>query len=286
VRLKGSVVVITGASSGIGEASALAFARKRANLVLGARRLDQLNAVAQKCRERGAPEVTVRRIDVGQRVEARAFVAAALRDHERIDVLVNNAGVGWMGRLHEMSDEKVDELVATNLKGMITTTQAALPSMLTRGRGVIINVSSVLGFRAAPYSSVYSATKHAVVGFSHALRGELSGTGVKVCVVYPASTETEFFAETEAPIGPQYPAWWVANAIVRTARFPRRDVMVLPYRFVHMTEPFVGGLLDHALGEARRKKSPNLIGTGLPPAEEERPTPARPPGAPPGAARS
>jgi len=286
VRLKASVVVITGASSGIGEAAALAFARKRANLVLGARRLDQLNAVAQKCRERGAPEVTVRRLDVGQRTEARAFVAAALRDHERIDVLVNNAGVGWMGRLHEMSDEKVDELVATNLKGMITTTQAALPSMLTRGRGVIINVSSVLGFRAAPYSSVYSATKHAVVGFSHALRGELSGTGVKVCVVYPASTETEFFAETEAPIGPQYPAWWVANAIVRTARFPRRDVMVLPYRFVHMTEPFVGGLLDHALGEARRKKSPNLIGTGLPPAVEEPTTPARPPGAPPGAARS
>jgi short-subunit dehydrogenase len=269
VRLKGAVVVITGASSGIGEAAALAFARKRSNLVLGARRLDELNTVAQKCRERGAPEVTVRRLDVGQRSEARAFVAAALRDHERIDVLVNNAGVGWMGRLHEMGDEKVDELVATNLRGTITTTQAALPSMLARGRGVIINVSSVLGFRAAPYSSVYSATKHAVVGFSHALRGELSGTGVKVCVVYPASTETGFFAETEAPIGPQYPAWWVANAIVRTARFPRRDVMVMPYRFVHMAEPFLGGLLDHALGEARRKRSPHLMGTGLPPAEEE-----------------
>jgi short-subunit dehydrogenase len=268
VRLKGAVVVITGASSGIGEASALAFAGKRANLVLGARRVEKLNAVAQKCRDRGAPEVTVRRVDIGQRVEARAFVAAALRDHERIDVLVNNAGVGWMGRLHEMSDEKVDELLATNLRGTITTTQAALPSMLTRGRGVVINVSSVLGFRAAPYSSVYSATKHAVVGFSHALRGELSGTGVKVCVVYPASTETEFFAQTEAPVGPQYPPWWVANAIVRTARFPRRDVMVLPYRLVHMAEPFVGGLLDHALGEARRKKSPHLVGTGLPPAEE------------------
>jgi len=268
VRLKGAVVVITGASSGIGEAAALAFAGKRANLVLGARRLDELNSVAQRCRERGAPEVTVRRLDVGQRVEARAFVAAALRDHERIDVLVNNAGVGWMGRLHEMGDEKVDEVMATNLKGTITTTQAALPSMLARGRGVIINVSSVVGFRAAPYSAVYSATKHAVVGFSHALRGELSGTGVKVCVVYPASTETGFFAETEAPIGPQYPAWWVANAIVRTARFPRRDVMVMPYRFVHISEPFLGGLLDHALGEARRKRSPNLMGSGVPPAEE------------------
>ena len=260
MRLKGAVVVITGASSGIGEAAALAFARRRANLVLGARRVEALNAVAQRCRDKGAPEVTVRRLDVSQRVEARAFVAAALRDHERIDVLVNNAGLGWMGRMHEMPEEKIDELIATNVKGVIA-------SMVQRRRGVIINVASVLGFRAAPYSAVYSATKHAVVGFSHALRGELSGTGVKVCVVYPASTETGFFAETEAPIGPQYPAWWVANAIVRTARFPRRDVMVLPYRLAHLAEPVFGGLLDHALGEARRMKSPH-VGASPPPADE------------------
>jgi short-subunit dehydrogenase len=213
--------------------------------------------------------VTVRRLDVSHRTEARAFVAAALRDHERIDVLVNNAGLGWVGRMHEMPDEKVDELVATNLRGLITTTQAALPSMLERHRGVVINVASTVGFRAAPYSAVYSATKHAVVGLSHALRGELSGTGVKVCVVYPASTQTEFFAETEPAIGPQYPAWWVANAIVRTASFPRRDVMVLPYRLVHMAEPFIGGLLDHTLGEARRMSSPTLLGPGAPPAEPD-----------------
>ena len=266
MRLKGAVVVITGASSGIGEASALAFARKKSNLVLGARRLDRLNAVAQRCRDAGAPEVTVRRLDVGQRADVRTFVAAALRDHERIDVLVNNAGLGWMGRVHEMPEEKVDELVATNLKGVITATQLALPSMIEQRRGVIINVSSVLGYRAGPYSAVYSATKHAVVGFSHALRGELSGTGVKVCVVYPSSTETEFFNETEAAIGPQYPAWWVARAIVRTARFPRRDVMMLPYRAVHLAEPVLGGLLDHAMGEARRKRSPHLAALPTAPA--------------------
>lgn len=277
MRLKEAVVVITGASSGIGEAAALAFARKRSNLVLGARRVDRLNAVAQKCREKGAPEVTVRRLDVGQRVEARAFVAAAMRDHERIDVLVNNAGLGWMGRMVEMPDEKVEELIATNLKGLIATTQAALPAMVARRRGVIINVSSVLGFRAAPYSAVYSATKHAIVGFSHALRGELSGTGVKVCVVYPGSTETEFFAETEAPVGPRYPSWWVANAIVRTARFPRRDVMVMPYRLAHIAEPVFGGLLDHAMGEARRMRSPHLAPGAIS---------AMPPEAPPGASRS
>ncbi len=262
MRLKGAVVAITGASSGIGEATALAFARQGSRLALGARRLERLNAVAQKCRDHGSPDVSTRRLDVGRRADARAFVAAAVRDHERIDILVNNAGVGWMGRFHEMPEEKVDELVATNLAGVIATTQAALPFMLDRRRGVIINVASVLGFRAAPYSAVYSATKYAVAGLSHALRGELSGTGVKVCVVYPASTKTEFFAATEAPIGPQYPASWVARLIVRTARFPRRDAIVLPYRLMHLAEPIFGGLIDHSMGEARRLKSPHLSGKG------------------------
>src|SRR5260370_1884357 len=121
--------------------------------------------------------------------------------------------------------------------------------MVAQRAGVIINVSSIAGVRAAPYSAVYSATKHAVAGLSHALRGELSGTGVKVCVVYPGVTGgTEFFAATERPVGPQYPATWVANLIVRTARFPRRDAMVAPIRAVHLSEPGFGGLIDHALG--------------------------------------
>src|SRR6266849_5920614 len=262
MRLKNAVVAITGASSGIGEATALEFARKGARLALGARRLDRLNAVAEKCRQKGSPDVSTRRLDVGRTADARAFVAAAIRDHERIDVLVNNAGLGWMGRLHEMPEEKVEELLATNLAGVIACTQAVLPSMLEKRHGVIINVASILGFRAAPYSAVYSATKHAVVGLSHALRGELSGTGVKVCVAYPASTKTEFFDHTEAPIGPQYPAAWVARLIVRTARFPRRDAIVLPYRLMHLAEPIFGGLIDHSMGEARRLKSPHLSGKG------------------------
>ncbi|HET7339522.1 MAG TPA: SDR family NAD(P)-dependent oxidoreductase, partial [Candidatus Dormibacteraeota bacterium] len=175
--MKGSVVVITGASSGIGEAAAIAFAKRGARLELGARRLDRLKAVAQKCRDAGSPDVNVRLLDVGQRASARAFIAAALRDHERLDVLLNNAGAGWSGRAHEMPEEKVDELIATNVKGVINTTQAALPWMVERRRGVIINVASVAGVRPSPYTAVYGATKHAVVGYSHALRGELSGTG-------------------------------------------------------------------------------------------------------------
>ena len=181
-----------------------------------------------------------------------------MRDHERLDVLINNAGVGWMGRAHQMPEEKVDELIATNLKGVLNTTQSALPWMLERRRGVIINVASVVGFRSSPYSAVYSATKHGVVGFSHALRGELSGTGVKVCVVYPGVTSgTEFFKDPDRAVGPQYPAWWVANLIVRTARYPRRDVMVFPLRLAQLAEPVFGGLMDHAIGEIRRRTVPD-----------------------------
>jgi NADP-dependent 3-hydroxy acid dehydrogenase YdfG len=253
------VVVITGASSGIGQATALAFARSGARLELCARRLDKLNAVAEMCRKAGSPEVNVRTVDVGQESQARAFIAAAIRDYERLDILVNNAGIGWFGPLQQMPEEKVDEMIATNLKGVINTTQAALPWMLERHRGVIINVASVAGFRASPYGAVYAATKHGVVGLSHALRGELSGTGVKVCVVYPHVTgETEFFEGGAKAIGPRYPAWWVANLIVRTARFPRRDAMVFPLRLAILAEPVLGGLMDHAIGEARRRISPQL----------------------------
>ena len=254
VRLKNSVILITGASSGIGEATALAFARKGARLALCSRRLQRLQDVAKRCREAGSPRVTTKRVDVSRRLEARGFIAAALRDFERADLLVNNAGVGWSGHFEEMPEDRARELVDTNILGLVWTTQAVLPPMIAARAGVIINVSSIAGVRATPYSALYSASKHAVTGLSHALRGELSGTGVKVCAVYPAVTATEFFSVSGGrALGPAYSAKWVANLIVRTARFPRRDAMVFPFRAAHLAEPFLGGLIDHAVGELRRK---------------------------------
>ena len=167
VRLKNAVVLVTGASSGIGESAALAFAGKGARLALCARRIDRLQDVAQRCRAAGSPAVTIRRVDVSRPVEARAFVSGALRDFESIDVLVNNAGSGWTGRLWEMPEEDVRQLVDTNLLGCVWTIQAVLPAMLAARRGVVINISSVAGFRASPYSALYSATKHALTGLSH-----------------------------------------------------------------------------------------------------------------------
>ena len=254
MRLKNSVVLVTGASSGIGEATALAFAAKGARLALCARRLDRLQAVAQRCREAGSPKVTTRRVDVSRRAEARAFVASAVRDFDRADVLVNNAGLGWSGPFVRMPEERARALVEVNILGLAWTAQAALEAMIAQRSGVVINVSSIAGVRATPYSALYSATKHAVTGLSHALRGELSGTGVKVCAVYPAVTRSEFFTVSGGQeVGPVYPASWVANLIVRTARFPRRDAMVFPFRAAHLVEPFLGGLIDHAVGEVRRQ---------------------------------
>ena len=265
-------MLVTGASSGIGEATALLLARKGARLALCARRLDRLQSVAERCRRLGAPTVTVRRADVGRRAEARAFVAGALRDFDRIDVLVNNAGVGWRGRLQEMSEEDAHRLVDTNLMGAVWTTQAALPSMLGANRGVIVNVGSVVGFRAMPYSAVYSATKHALTGLSHALRGELSGTGVKVSVVYPASTRTEWQQrlgeETQTSV-PAQSAGAVARTVVNAIRWPRRDVIVVPYRLAQLAEPLLGGPLDHALGEMRRRQSPALAEPPAAPSHED-----------------
>src|SRR2546423_11080719 len=256
--MKGAAVLVTGASSGIGEATAVAFARRRARLCLCARRLDRLQAVAERCREAGAPEVVIRKADVGRAAEARGFVATGLQHFDRIDVLVNNAGFGWRGRLTDMPEDQVQSLVGTNVKGAIWTTQAALPHMLAANSGVIINVASVVGFRAVPYSAVYSASKYALVGLSHALRGELSGTGVKVSVVYPGTTATEFFRGEEPGGLITHSPGWVARAIVRTARWPRRDVIIATYRVVQLVEPVGGGLLDHVLREARRRQNPRL----------------------------
>jgi short-subunit dehydrogenase len=257
IRLRGSVVLVTGASSGIGEATALAFARRKARLALCARRTDRLHTVAERCRRAGSPEVIIRKADLGQAADARAFVAAALQVFDRVDVLINNAGVGWRGRLVDMPEAEASELFATNVMGALWVTQAVLPSMLAARRGVIVNVSSVTGFRAVPYSAAYSASKYALTGLSHALRGELSGSGIKVSVVYPGSTRTEFAGGR--PLGPRVRRPdQVAATIVRTVRWPRRDVVAFPFRAGKFAEPFLGGLLDHFLGEMRRRQAPEL----------------------------
>jgi short-subunit dehydrogenase len=146
--------------------------------------------------------------------------------------------------------------------------------MVEAPSGLIINVGSVVGFRPVPYAAVYSATKPAITGLSHALRGELSGTGVKVSTVYPGTTITAFEGRRQRGRFSRTPDQ-VAKMIVRAVRRPRRDIIPFPYRLAALVEPFLGGLLDHAVGELERRqeRAPAAL-IPPPPADDRRPVPS------------
>jgi NADP-dependent 3-hydroxy acid dehydrogenase YdfG len=190
--IQGKVVAITGASSGIGEATALRLAEHGARLVLGARRTDRLETLAAKIRERGG-EVAVQSLDVTNREQCEAFVRRAVDSYGRLDVLVNNAGVMPLSR---MSDRKVDEwerMVDVNIKGVLFGIAAALPVMEAQRAGQIVNVSSVAGRQVFALAAVYCASKFAVHAVSEGLRQE--SDFLRVTVVAPGTTESEL-AET------------------------------------------------------------------------------------------
>ena len=178
------LVVITGASSGFGEATALAFARLGCRLVLGARRLDRLGAVAKRCGDATALE-----LDVTDLQSVEAFARAAGTP----DVLVNNAGLA-RGRdpIDKLRDEDIVAMVDTNVTGLLRVTRAFLPGMIARRKGHVINVGSYAAHGVYEGGVVYAPTKHAVRAISQAMRLDLSGTGLRVTEIDPGMAETEF----------------------------------------------------------------------------------------------
>jgi len=235
VEPRGSVVAITGASAGIGWASALAFARAGSRLALSARRVERLEALAAEVRALGS-EALVMAADVAVAADVQRFVEATVERYGRLDVMVNNAGSGVRGRVEETPVEDYRRLMEVNYLGTVHGCRAALPVMRAQGRGVIINVSSIVGHRALAGGAAYAATKAAQVSLTESLRLELRGTGIAACSVHPVSTETEF-ADVAArvsagrkggPVGPRQSADAVARAIVACARRPRPEVY--PYR--------------------------------------------------------
>jgi short-subunit dehydrogenase len=188
--LNGSVVVITGASSGIGRALADAFARRGAKIVLAARRADMLETVRQQI-EPYATDVLAIPTDVTDEASLRALVSQTLERFGRIDVLVNNAGVLVTGPLHTMSADDIHQGVRTNYEAAIMLTQLVLPTLLAQRSGKIINMASVNGRVPNPTSTIYGSTKHGLLAFSDSLRRELFGTGVHVTSVLPRWTRTE-----------------------------------------------------------------------------------------------
>jgi clavulanate-9-aldehyde reducatase len=188
--LSDQVVAITGASSGIGEATALACARAGAAVALGARRADRIAALVERIAREGGRAVALP-TDVGEESQARAFVERAHSELGRLDVLVNNAGLMLLGPIESAPTEEWRRMIHANVFGVLYCTHAALPLMRGQGSGHIVNVSSVAGRIARAGSGVYNLTKFGVGAFSEALRQETAGAGIRVTLVEPGAVTTE-----------------------------------------------------------------------------------------------
>jgi NAD(P)-dependent dehydrogenase (short-subunit alcohol dehydrogenase family) len=189
--LAGQVVIITGASSGIGEATARRLARGGASLVLAARRMDRLEALARELDPAGQ-RVLVLATDITNEADRRRLVDEAMGRFGRIDALVNNAGYGTRGPLELVPVELIRRNFETNVFSLIALTQLVVPHLRARGAGRIINIGSVAGRIARPLSSVYDSTKHALEAITDGLRGELAPFGIEVVLIRPGFIWTEF----------------------------------------------------------------------------------------------
>ncbi|HEX8455026.1 MAG TPA: SDR family oxidoreductase [Longimicrobium sp.] len=188
-----NTVLITGASAGIGAACARAFAREGARLVLAARRTERLEALAEELRTAHGTESHLIALDVRDAQAVASALGGLPAEWAEVDVLVNNAGLGrGMEKLQEGTPADWDEMIDTNVKGLLYTTRALVPGMVERGRGHVVNLGSVAGHEVYPGGAVYCATKHAVDAITRGLRMDLLGTGVRVSTVDPGMVETEF----------------------------------------------------------------------------------------------
>ncbi len=212
----GDVVLITGASAGIGRALALQLAARGCRLALAARGADKLERVAQACRQRGGQALAVP-TDVAVEAECRAFVDAAVEEWGRVDVLVNNAGISMWARFDELEDlESIRRIMDVNYFGAVACTHAALP-YLKRTRGRIVNVASLTGKTGVPTRTGYAASKHAMAGFFDSLRIELADDRVSVTTVYPGFVATGVRRHAFGPDGQPLGESPVDEAAVMTA---------------------------------------------------------------------
>jgi NADP-dependent 3-hydroxy acid dehydrogenase YdfG len=189
-NIEGKVVVITGASSGLGEAAARHLSALGASLVLGARRFDRLRSLADELTTRDGKALAVE-TDVTRADQVKALVDAAVRTYGRIDVMINNAGLMPQSLLERLKIDEWDRMIDVNIKGVLYGIAAALPPMKTQKSGHFINVSSVAGHKVRPGGTVYSATKHAVRVISEGLRQEVKPYNIRTTVISPGAVDTE-----------------------------------------------------------------------------------------------
>jgi clavulanate-9-aldehyde reducatase len=243
--LDGRVAVVTGASSGIGEATAEALAREGATVAVAARRLDRLEELAKRISDEGGRAETFE-VDVADEDQARGLILDSEEKLGGLDILINNAGLMLLGPVQGADTEEWRRMVDVNCLGLLYCTHAALPVMQQRGGGHIVNVSSVAGRQADLGSAVYNMTKWGVVGFSEALRQEALHSNVRVTVVEPGFVATELHGHNELPvvvegvekmrsqIGDVLEAEDIADAITYVVTRPERvdvnEILIRPTR--------------------------------------------------------
>jgi NAD(P)-dependent dehydrogenase (short-subunit alcohol dehydrogenase family) len=231
--LTGSVVVVTGASSGIGRATGLAFAHRGGRVVLAARRAGALEELARQCQAAGGQALAAP-TDVTDEAAVAELARRAVERFGRIDIWVNNAGVYLLGSLEATPSEAFRQVLETNFFGYVHGARAVLPHFREQGHGVLINNASVYSHIGAPWLTAYVSSKFAVRGFSEALRQELGDLpNVHVCTVSPSPIDTPIFASTANYSGravkappPTYPPEQVASAILASALHPERERIV------------------------------------------------------------
>jgi len=256
------VVVITGASSGIGRAVAELAASEGASVVLSARRAELLDAVAAGIATKGGRALAVPG-DVTRDADMQALVSRAIETFGRVDVMICNAGIGFHDTFQATPPEAMRRLVDVNLMGTLYAARAAMPHFVARGSGHLIAVSSIVGRRGVPGSSVYSATKAAQAGLIEAIRAEVYGTKIHASVVYPISTVTEFrdaikrdFGRGASGTGPQQLVGHVARTIVNCVKHPKPEVY--PYgkaKWLAIVSVIAPGFADKLVRKYARKSS-------------------------------
>ena len=196
--IAGKVVVITGASSGLGAATARYLAERGARVVLGARRLDRIEALRDEIRAGGGTALAVA-VDVTRREDVRALVDAAIAEYGCIDVMLNNAGIMPLSPIERLKVDEWDRMVDVNIKGVLHGIAACLPPMMARRSGHIINISSVAGHKVIGSGAVYSATKFAVRALSEGLRQEVKPYDIRTTVISPGAVATELIDGISEP---------------------------------------------------------------------------------------
>jgi short-subunit dehydrogenase len=233
-NLQNRVIIITGASAGIGKETAVLLAKEKCRLALAARRKDRLESLSQEIRDLGTEALPLQ-TDVSDEAQVDRLIQKTVEHFGRLDILVNNAGYGLFAKVEDTTVQELQTIFATNFGGTFYAIKAALPVMRRQHHGHIINVSSVAGKRGFPLSGAYCATKFAMNGLTESLRSELMGSGIDVSLVLPVSTTTEFFdvAKNKSdrpskPLGIVQSAHQVGKAIVRCAKNPKAEVLAYP----------------------------------------------------------